>query len=402
MAAFAVVNVPPALTHQAWLPSTLDASQQAHGAVSAAILTSSWELSRLSSSSCLLSIAGVVGALRLSMPAQRRRGVHPLRASRVICRAEAGDSPLDNAMSGLGEARREKRTRSHLAGEDGEGLRDIMGAAQEADLIGEMAADPDAKWRKTEGNISKKKQDLLQKMLSAKNKGKGVSPEKPAGVQALMSSGSSFEPTMTQADIGEESALELGSRPDIETSDFEEDDEDEDEELDAILGLTPKKKPAAKADEGLVADKTAVLAGNEEEEEEEEEEEQEALIDLKAEGLPNLLEMTEVARADTIEHLTRRAFCALDAGETEEAKALFDRISRIVEAFQQLMDKPIVDAKTDDVIDKLQWDPMAMRGIPQGMGGERVVQVLMKDLHPEDFSSIFGAGNKFARQIGMA
>mmetsp|Transcript_100555 Transcript_100555/g.139753 ORF Transcript_100555/g.139753 Transcript_100555/m.139753 type:complete len:256 (-) Transcript_100555:29-796(-) len=108
--------------------------------------------------------------------------------------------------------------------------------------------------------------------------------------------------------------------------------------------------------------------------------------DMDEDFLKDLLEMTEVQRADLIEELTRKAFVLMDAGEIAEAKQHLDRASRIADAFDRL------NQEFEIIREK--------RSTGQRKDETQVVLELQKELDKEDFNMIFGARAKFSRYIG--
>ncbi|CAJ1410473.1 unnamed protein product [Effrenium voratum] len=108
--------------------------------------------------------------------------------------------------------------------------------------------------------------------------------------------------------------------------------------------------------------------------------------DMDEDFLKNLLEMTEVQRADHIEELTRKAFVLMEAGEINEAKEHLDRASRVASAFERLNQE-------FEIIRKKQY-------AYQRKDETQVVLELQRELHRDDFDMIFGAKAKLARFIG--
>lgn len=106
------------------------------------------------------------------------------------------------------------------------------------------------------------------------------------------------------------------------------------------------------------------------------------------EGLPDLLELTSVERADLIDELTRKAFVLMDAGEVAQAKIHLDRAARIAGAFQQLTSQATgkADGKKED--------------FKAGNIDEILVQ-LQRELHNDDFVRIFG-NKRFSEFMGGA
>ncbi|CAJ1365302.1 unnamed protein product [Effrenium voratum] len=127
--------------------------------------------------------------------------------------------------------------------------------------------------------------------------------------------------------------------------------------------------------------------------------------DMDEDFLKNLLEMTEVQRADHIavpsgarkgppnfrkvqktglnsEELTRKAFVLMEAGEINEAKEHLDRASRVASAFERLNQE-------FEIIRKKQY-------AYQRKDETQVVLELQRELHRDDFDMIFGAKAKLA------
>lgn len=107
------------------------------------------------------------------------------------------------------------------------------------------------------------------------------------------------------------------------------------------------------------------------------------------EVLPNIAEMDDVARADVIDDLTRKAVVLMEAGEISEATALFDKITRIADLFQELQ-----------TLTEQGRGPMSDEEFLKLKPEQEVLMQLRRELHKEDFSKIFGGQAKMAIFIG--
>lgn len=114
-----------------------------------------------------------------------------------------------------------------------------------------------------------------------------------------------------------------------------------------------------------------------------------AVEEAAKDGIPNMLAITEVERADLIEGLTRKAFVLMDAGEIDEAQKLLRRATQVADAFQKLQD--IIDRRV-----RKQTDEEFLNLPTEG----NVLVALQKELHGEDFSEIFGGKARWASFIG--
>lgn len=110
------------------------------------------------------------------------------------------------------------------------------------------------------------------------------------------------------------------------------------------------------------------------------------------EVLNDLMNMTEVERADLIDELTRKAFVLMEAGEIESATKQLQSITRISAAFQHLQKLQGGEEKKP----KKMTDDEFLGIRSQG----EVLTQMQRELHREDFSHIFGGQARWANFIG--
>mmetsp|Transcript_41645 Transcript_41645/g.75583 ORF Transcript_41645/g.75583 Transcript_41645/m.75583 type:complete len:528 (-) Transcript_41645:128-1711(-) len=111
-------------------------------------------------------------------------------------------------------------------------------------------------------------------------------------------------------------------------------------------------------------------------------------------GLPNLLMMTEIERADLVDAHTREAMKLLEEGKEKEAMATFDRMNRIVALFQKV-------AAPDENADKEAKSVQAKLAEEVHQGDvDEIYLKWRQELHEDDFSEIFGSKAWNSRWIG--
>jgi len=105
--------------------------------------------------------------------------------------------------------------------------------------------------------------------------------------------------------------------------------------------------------------------------------------------LEMLIDTSDVERADMIEELTRKAFVLMEAGEIKEAQQCLKKAGKIATTWEKLQEELTGLRRV-----------LSERPNPEKEESEILVK-LKRELHQDDFSSIFGAKAKFTSFIGQ-